>query len=269
MKRPIPAFTLVLCLVLPTVNSCGGREAASSESSRELARSATERVRSNFNHQDFKFRLRITRSFPNGTQYSKTFQFFGIIGATESRVFAESISGPSTESSRYLMLFRDGKLISAKMSSASMGEMETREDDSDLNKITFGNLSYPEFRHMIALRPEDFDDASDGSDYVVLRSHVEETVDAEFEESRASRFVYYIDRESYLPARIEFFNQREKFKEFVLAAKERIGDKWVVRSGKVKDFIDQSETLLEFEDVRLDEGVDASVFSEQRLQTRQ
>jgi hypothetical protein len=122
---------------------------------------------------------------------------------------------------------------------------------------------------MIELRPDDFDEASEDSTYLVLRSHVEETVDREFEESRASRFVYYVDRESYLPARIEFFNQREKFKEFVLAAKEQIRGRWVVRSGKVKDFIDQSETLLEFEDVRLDEGVDGSVFNEQRLRARE
>lgn len=269
MKHPLTAVTLAFCLVLPTLNSCGWRKGTTSESSRALARVAIERVQSNFNYQDFKFRLKITRTFPNGTQYSKTFQFFGIIGETESSVFAESISGPPTESSRYLMLFRDRKLISAKMSSPSMGEMETREDDADLNKITFGNLSYPEFRHMIALRPEDFDEASEDSSFIVLRSHVKEIVDGEFEESRASRFVYYVDRESYLPARIEFFNQREKFKEFVLAAKEQIRGRWVVRSGKVKDFIDQSETLLEFEDVRLDEGVDGSVFNEQRLRARE
>lgn len=269
MKHPLPAATLAFCLVLPTLSSCGWRKGTASESSRELARVAIERVRNNFNYQDFKFRLKITRTFPNGTQYSKTFQFFGIVGETESRVFAESISGPPGESSRYLMLFRDRKLISARMSSPSMGEMETREDDADLNKITFGNLSYPEFRHMIELRPEDFDEASEDSNYLVLRSHVEETVDREFEESRASRFVYYVDRESYLPARIEFFNQREKFKEFVLDAKEQIRGRWVIRSGKVKDFIDQSETVLEFEEVRLDEGVDGSVFNEQRLRTRE
>lgn len=268
MKRPLPAVTLALCLLLPALNSCGGHERTATRSSRELARTVSERVRSNFNYGDFKFRLRITRSFPNGTQYSKTFQFFGVVGETESRVFAESISGPPAESSRYLMLFQGGKLISAKMSSASMGEMETREDDAELNKITFGNLSYPEFRHMIALRPEDFDEASEDANFVVLRSHVEARDEIEFEESRASRFVYYIDRESYLPARIEFFNQSEKFKEFVLAAKEQIRGRWVVRSGKVKDFIDQSETLLEFEDVRLDEGVDRSVFNEQRLRSR-
>lgn len=269
MKRVLPAINLAFCLVLLTFNSCNWREGTASMSSGELARVTIERVRSNFNYQDFKFRLKITRTFPNGTQYSKTFQFFGIVGETESRVFAESISGPPGESSRYLMLFRDQKLISAKMSSPSMGETETREDDADLNKITFGNLSYPEFRHMIELRPENTDVVSEDSNYLVLRSHVAETADSEFEESRANRFVYYVDRESYLPARIEFFNQREKFKEFVLVAKEQIGGRWVVRSGKVKDSIDQSETLLEFEDVRLDEGVDQNIFNEQRLQTRE
>jgi hypothetical protein len=268
MKYPLAVAALAFCFVLSTLVSCGaGRP--STESSRELARVAVERVRSNFNYEDFTFRLKITRTFPNGTRYSKTFQFFGIIGDVESRVFAESISGPPAESSRYLMLFRDRKLVSAKMSSPSMGEMETREDDADLNKITFGNLSYPEFRHMIALRPEDFDEASQDPSYIVLHSHVEEIPYGEFEESRASRFVYYIDRESYLPARIEFFNQREKFKEFTLNTKEQIRGRWVVRSGTVKDFIDHSVTLLEFEDVRLDEGVDGSVFDEQRLRSRE
>jgi hypothetical protein len=228
-------------------------------------------VRRNFDYRDFKFRLNIARSFPNGARYAKTFQFYGVLGDAESRVLAESVSDPAPESTRYLLVFRDQKLVSAKMSSPSMGEAETREGEDDLDKITFGNLSYPEFRHIISLRPEDLDSAEEAAGAYVLRSHVAGQRPAgedETEASRASRFVYYIDPESCLPARIEFFNRREKFKEFTLEAKVLVKGRWVVRRGRVKDFIDQSETLLDFEDVRLDEGVDESLFTEQRLRAR-
>jgi hypothetical protein len=270
-KMPRRAAALASCLLLSALACCRGGDAPPGRATQhELARTVIERVRRNFDYRDFKFRLNITRTFPNGARYAKTFQFYGDLGDARSRVFAESVSGPAAESTRYLLVFEDQQLVSAKMSSPSMGEAETREGEDDLNKITFGNLSYPEFRHMISLRPEGLDAASEEAGSFVLRSHVAEQPagEAELEASRASRFVYHIDPQSYLPARIEFFNPREKFKEFSLEEKEEIKGRWVVRRAKVKDFIDQSETLLEFEDVRIDEGVDESVFTEQRLRAR-
>jgi len=276
-KTARQAAALASCLLLSAFVCCRGGDAPPKQASeRELARTVIERVRRNFDYRDFKFRLNITRTFPNGARYAKTFQFYGTLGDAGSRVFAESVSDPTVESTCYLLVFSDQKLVSAKMSSPSMGEAETREGEDDLNKITFGNLSYPEFRHMVSLRPEDVDAVTEEDGFFVLRSHVAEQPAREagdeaprgLEASRASRFIYHIDRESYLPVRIEFFNRREKFKEFSLEAKEEIKGRWVVRRGKVKDFIDQSETLLEFEDVRLDEGVDESVFTERRLRAR-
>jgi hypothetical protein len=153
------------------------------------------------------------------------------------------------------------------MFSSEFGNEEIQGDQPDLNKITFGNLSYPEFAHIIALRPSDFDQLSEEPEYFVVHSHVRNPVGEEGRESLTSRFVYYIDKESYLPATIEFFNQRAKFKEFSLEAKEFIQGRWIVRRGRVKDFLDQSETLLELDDVRFDQGVDERVFSKQDLKS--
>lgn len=258
------AAVLVCGAILFGLSGCRKRSVPQSASSEQLARTIVERVHRNLDCDDFAFRLKITRSFPNGNVYSKTFQFYGMLGQPGSKVFAESVSGPPEESSRYLLFLKDGELVSAQMFSPQFGDIETRDNEQDLNKITFGNLSYPEFRHMASLQPPDFDELTETADYYEVRSQVKDRLD-DPEESRAVRFVYLIDKESYLPAKIEFFNQHAKFKEFNLEAKELVQGRWVIRRGKVTDSIDRSETLLELSDFHFDEGVDGSVFTEQHL----
>lgn len=257
---------LICGAILFSLSGCRKR-AEESASTEQLARTIVERVHRNLDCNDFAFQLKITRSFPNGNVYSKTFQFYGMLGEPDSKVFAESVSGPPEDGSRYLLFLREGKLVSAQMFSPQFGDIETREKEHDLNKITFGNLSYPEFRHMASLQPTDFDELTETGGYYEVHSQVKERLD-DPEESRAVRFVYLIDKESYLPAKIEFFNQHAKFKEFNLEVKEFVQGRWVIRRGKVTDSIDSSETLIELSDFHFDEGVDASVFTEQRLKAQ-
>jgi hypothetical protein len=266
VKSRLPVV-LVCGAVLFTLPGCRKPDARESDSFARLAQTIVEGVHRNLECHDFTFRLKITRSFPNGNSYSKTFQFYGILTQPEQKVFAESISEPRQESSRYLLSFKDGKLVSAQMFSPQFGDIETRENEQDLNKITFGDLSYPEFRHMASLQPSDFDQLTEEPQYFVVHSRVKDLSGNAAEESMASRFVYHIEKESYLPARIEFFNQRAEFKEFNLEAKELVGGRWVIRQGRVKDFLDQSETVLEFGDFHFDEGVDAKVFRAQNLKS--
>lgn len=163
--------------------------------------------------------------------------------------------------------FNSGAGTKAQMFSPQFGDIETQENEQDLNKVTFGDLSYPEFRHMASLQPSDFDQLTEEPQYFVVHSQVNDRSGNAAEESMASRFLYHIVKESYLPARIEFFNQRAKFKEFKLEAKELVRGRWVIRQGRVKDFLDQSETVLEFGDFHFDEGVDAKVFPAQKLKS--
>ena len=263
-RLPVVLVCGAILFILPCCRKRGGSESVASA---QLARTIIERVHRNLECHDFTFRLKITRSFPNGNVYSKTFQFYGILTQPEQKVFAESISGPRQESSRYLLIFKDEILLSAHMFSPQLGAVETREDVQELNKITFGDLSYPEFRHMASLQPSDFDQLTEEPQYFVVHSQVKDRSGNATEESMASRFVYHIEKESYLPARIEFFNQRAEFKEFNLEAREFVRGRWVIRQGRVKDFLDQSETVLEFGDFHFDEGVDAGVFSAEKLKS--
>jgi len=83
--------------------------------------------------------------------------------------------------------------------------------------------------------------------------------------------VYFVDRESCIPLKIEFYGAKATLRKIARvdpASITREGEGWVARSVSIRDLGNETESELIVEKIELDAEVSDKVFSVQRLERR-
>ncbi len=259
VKRCLIIIAVLACLALWMLimwrAGGGGRRASDALLSRTI-----EGIRRNFQCRDFTFQLNVVRKYPDNQQYSQKFRVEGVVGAAESDIFAESTSDDTGDRRRYRVLVRGGEVIRANMESSDGHVEEMERGDEGLNRIVLGDLSYPEFHQIFVLKSEDVDNISEEHGSYVLRSRRMSDSGNSTDPQIANRFVYHIDKGTYLPVTVEFFYEQEKIKEFHVDSKEMVDGRWTIRRGRLEDLRDQSEAIFESDNIRFNQNLDKKMF---------
>ncbi len=97
--------------------------------------------------------------------------------------------------------------------------------------------------------------------YYVLKNTPKDSESAEF-----SYFTMWIHRSTFLPVKIEYFNDRgEKYREYEALKVETIQGFLTVTQSRMKDLRIGGETLLQYRDVRYNIGLPEDIFTERYL----
>lgn len=136
------------------------------------------------------------------------------------------------------------------------------------------DFSYEDVQHMQRISPERTsaerlpDATLEGREVSVLR-----TVPASTDElpPRYQSIVYFVDRESCIPLKIELYGARDTLQKVAQADPATItreGEGWVARSVSIRDLENETESQIIVEKIELDAEVHDKVFSLRRLERR-
>ena len=190
-----------------------------------------------------------------------------------SRTLIEVESPPSDSGSAYLLLERKGgeDMFIYLPELQRIRRIHPRTASGSL----FGtDFSYEDVRRLQSISPERAsverlpDATLEGRTVSVVRS-----VPAVTEESplRYESIVYFVDRESCLPLKIELYGANATLHKVAQAdptSITRSGKGWVARSVSIRDLENETESEIIIEEIELDAEVHDKVFSVQRLERR-
>ena len=190
-----------------------------------------------------------------------------------SRTLIEVESPPSDSGSTYLWLERKGgeDMFIYLPELQRVRRIHPRTASGSL----FGtDFSYEDVQHLQRISPERAsverlpDATLEGREVSVVRSVPTGTEEAP---PRYESIVYFVDRESCLPLKIELYGANATLQKVARADPTSItqeGKGWVARSVSIRDLENETESEIIIEKIELDADVHDKVFSVQRLQRR-
>lgn len=167
-----------------------------------------------------------------------------------------------------LLLIENGSRADMFMYLPELGKVR-RVSSRSVGGSLFGtDFSYEDFERLQGLS-DDIESRKLPDGEVEGRAvYVLETAPARGDESEYERIVSYVDHESCLPLRTEFFEKGDRLRKVLTLPHEQIGreaERWVPRLAVMSDLVDETRTELRVDESEIDVELPRKFFSERAL----
>jgi len=219
----------------------------------------------NFLCDDLFILFKIRKVYNPQTQIVSGMEITGRLNGSEGRFFWKTFPPDEKERRNFLILVKDQNIVVAKAYAPEKKEVWEMRDKRDAELIAIGDLNYNEFRFIASLSRDNCEHIEETPNHYILKYRLPDTSEERDSEEKPHRIICYVEKETYLPSSIEFYNTQRKYKDFSVLAREKHGDRWIIKQASVKNHITREETTYEMEKVIFNQGIDDSVFSEEAL----